>query len=113
MSTRFLAFFWATALAVIALCASPAFSTEGEVQLQEGDTEGVVFPTARPWTTADHSSFPSLQQDFQSGPEVTETCLSCHNKAASQVQETIHWRWICPADPEGVMGKIGLTLNNF
>lgn len=65
------------------------------------------------WTTADHKDFDKLKQDFQSGPEVTRACLSCHNKAGEQVSETIHWTWICPADPSEQMGKAGLTLNNF
>lgn len=65
------------------------------------------------WITADHSQHEALQQDFDSGPEVTEACLSCHNEAAEQVHETIHWTWVCPADPEGIMGKNGLTMNNF
>lgn len=65
------------------------------------------------WITADHSEFEALQKDFSTGPEVTEACLSCHNEAAKQVQETIHWTWICPADPNKVMGKNGLTMNNF
>jgi hypothetical protein len=65
------------------------------------------------WITADHSAFETLNQDFSSGPEVTEACLSCHNEAAEQVHETIHWSWICPADPNKIMGKNGLTMNNF
>ncbi len=65
------------------------------------------------WITADHSRFEELQQEFQTGPEVTEACLSCHNEAGEQVQETIHWTWICPADPKKRMGKAGMTLNNF
>ncbi len=65
------------------------------------------------WTTAGHEDFEKLQQDFNSGPQVTKACLSCHNKAGEQVGETIHWTWICPADPSGKMGKGGLTLNNF
>jgi hypothetical protein len=65
------------------------------------------------WITADHSLFEALQKNFISGPEVTEACLSCHNEAGEQVQNTIHWTWICPADPNKVMGKNGLTMNNF
>lgn len=65
------------------------------------------------WTTADHAKFKELQKEFDSGPEVTEACLSCHNEAGEQVAETIHWTWICPADPTERMGKAGLTLNNF
>jgi hypothetical protein len=65
------------------------------------------------WITADHSKFEALDKDFTSGPEVTEACLSCHNEAAQQIHQTIHWTWICPADPNEEMGKAGLTYNNF
>ncbi len=34
-------------------------------------------------TTADHSKFKELQQEFDSGPEVTKACLTCHTEAAS------------------------------
>jgi hypothetical protein len=70
-------------------------------------------PRAGHWITADHSRFPELQKEFASGPELTAVCLSCHNEAGRQVQETIHWTWICPADSSGRMGKNGITLNNF
>lgn len=63
--------------------------------------------------TADHSKFEVLQQSFKSGPEVTRACLSCHTEAAKQIQKTLHWRWICPADPEGNLGKAGMVVNNF
>ena len=65
------------------------------------------------WITADHSVHEVLRQQFSSGPEVTKACLSCHNRASKQMHETIHWTWICPADPERKMGKAGLTINNF
>lgn len=65
------------------------------------------------WITADHGDFEKLQQEFDSGPEVTKACLSCHNEAGKQMRETIHWTWICPADPSEQMGKAGVTLNNF
>lgn len=65
------------------------------------------------WITADHGKFEKLQKDFKSGPEVTQACLSCHNEAGRQIRQTIHWTWICPADPTERMGKGGLTLNNF
>ena len=65
------------------------------------------------WITADHSRHEVLKKSFGSGPEVTQACLSCHNEAAEQFHQTIHWTWICPADPAQVMGKAGLTLNNF
>jgi hypothetical protein len=34
--------------------------------------------------TADHSKFKALQQEFNSGPEVTKACLSFHTQAAKQ-----------------------------
>ncbi|MCF8119032.1 MAG: tetrathionate reductase family octaheme c-type cytochrome [Deltaproteobacteria bacterium] len=64
--------------------------------------------------TADHSKFPELQGEFTSGPEVTRACLQCHTEAAKQLQETIHWTWLCPAaEPEAHLGKAGWVVNNF
>lgn len=63
--------------------------------------------------TADHSKFEVLQKEFQSGPEVTRACLTCHTEAAGQIQKTIHWTWLCPADEKRELGKAGLVVNNF
>ena len=82
-----------------------------EESVAEKSREKPVF--SGPWITADHSRFPMLQEDFTSGPEVTSVCLRCHNEAGKQIRETIHWTWLCPADPSGRMGKNGITLNNF
>jgi len=100
-----------TVLAAALTLASAAASPE-ESDLSGGES-GIPAHNATSWTTVDHSRHEALQKDFDSGPEVTEACLSCHNQAAEQVQETIHWTWLCPADPQGVMGKRGLTINNF
>jgi len=35
-------------------------------------------------STSDHTKFKALQRDFDSGPEVTEACLTCHTDAAKQ-----------------------------
>ncbi len=72
-----------------------------------------VVEAPKRWITADHSKHKILQKDFESGPEVTEACLTCHNEAALQFHETIHWTWICPADPNKEMGKNGVSMNNF
>lgn len=72
----------------------------------------VSRPTTR-WVTTDHSRHPVLQQEFSSPEEVTRACLTCHNEASNQIHQTIHWTWIDPADSERLMGKNGLTLNNF
>ncbi|KIX10857.1 tetrathionate reductase family octaheme c-type cytochrome [Dethiosulfatarculus sandiegensis] len=66
------------------------------------------------WDTADHSRFEVLQQPFENGPQVTKACLSCHNEAATQVMQTIHWTWMCPKAPaEAKLGKGGWVVNNF
>jgi octaheme c-type cytochrome (tetrathionate reductase family) len=44
-------------------------------------------------STADHREFEELQGPFASGPEVTKACISCHNKAAGEVQDSIHGSW--------------------
>ena len=62
----------------------------------------------KPGETADHSKFEILQQDFKSGPEVTKACLSCHTEAATQVHDSIHWKW--EYDNEKTGQKAGQTL---
>lgn len=106
-------------LCLLTLCLSAGGMWPGELKA-EGDQaasgrEKARRASPRPahWVTADHSVHPVLQQDFQSPEEVTKACLSCHNEAARQVHQTIHWTWKDPADREGKMGKGGLTLNNF
>ena len=67
------------------------------------------------WITADHSKHEILTQDFKSGPQVTAACLSCHNQAALQFHQTLHWTWK-KETPEGGktdLGKGGLSINNF
>jgi len=78
-------------------------------------------PTTQPAaSTADHTRFPLLQTDFQSGPEVTAACLTCHTEAARQIMRTSHWTWICPrarqqlADEQHIaVGKAEHIINNF
>ena len=64
-------------------------------------------------TTADHSKFVELQREFQSAPEVTKACLSCHTEAAGQVHRTKHWKWefLNPASGQKLGKKE--VLNNF
>ncbi|NWG31608.1 MAG: tetrathionate reductase family octaheme c-type cytochrome [Rhodocyclaceae bacterium] len=64
-------------------------------------------------STADHSKFKELQQDFQSGPEVTKACLSCHTEAAKQIMHTEHWNWeYLNPKTDQKLGKIHV-INNF
>ncbi|MBW6493703.1 MAG: tetrathionate reductase family octaheme c-type cytochrome [Burkholderiaceae bacterium] len=72
-----------------------------------------LFGTIASATTADHSKFKELQQDFASGTSVTKACLQCHGKAADQVMHTTHWTWeyVNPVTKQ-VLGKKHL-INNF
>lgn len=47
----------------------------------------------KPGETADHSKFAILQQDFESGEDVTKACLTCHTEAGHQFMKSIHWTW--------------------
>jgi len=58
-----------------------ALASVAHAQMRESDT------------TADHSKFEALKGPFETGPDVTEACLSCHTEAAEQVQQSIHWTW--------------------
>ena len=64
-------------------------------------------------STADHSKFKELQQNFKSGPEVTKACLACHTEAAKQVHKTKHWtwEWVNPENNQK-LGKRNV-INNF
>ena len=55
---------------------------------------------------------------FNSGPEVTVACLSCHEQAGDQLIHTAHWRW--ESDPVQLEGRpepvtVGKkhSINNF
>lgn len=69
------------------------------------------------WTASgfamDHSMM--IEGPFESGQEVTETCLGCHFDAAAQVMETSHWTWQLEQEIDGKTvnrGKIN-AINNF
>lgn len=63
-------------------------------------------------STADHTKFKILDQDFKTGPEVTKACLTCHTEASLQLHETYHWTW---QSTDGIQKGIGKknVLNNF
>ncbi len=66
------------------------------------------------WRTTDHSKHEILQQDFKSGQEVTQACISCHSEAEKQFHKTIHWTWLAdPSEKKQEYGKAGNSLNNF
>jgi octaheme c-type cytochrome (tetrathionate reductase family) len=64
----------------------------------------------------DHKNL--IQGPFESGPEVTKACLECHEDAAFEVMQTVHWTWESkPYQMEGrtepvTIGKKN-SLNNF
>jgi octaheme c-type cytochrome (tetrathionate reductase family) len=69
-----------------------------------------VHPTK---STADHSKFDALKGPFNSGPEVTKACLTCHNKAGHQFQKSIHWTLEYKNQKTGqILGK-HVLVNNF
>lgn len=56
--------------------------------------------------------------EFETGPEVTSACLSCHENAGEQVLHTAHWRWESdPVQMEGRKEPVSTgkknTINNF
>ena len=63
-------------------------------------------------STADHSKFKVLNQDFATGQEVTQACLSCHTEAGHQFQQTYHWTWQAASGEQKGIGKKNV-LNNF
>ncbi|MFO7766579.1 MAG: tetrathionate reductase family octaheme c-type cytochrome [Pelovirga sp.] len=69
------------------------------------------------WTgtalAVDHSKF--VRGPFENGPEVTETCLYCHESAAEDIMKTSHWTWSLSQVVDGKRverGKIN-AINNF
>ena len=63
-------------------------------------------------STSDHTKFKALQQVFNSGPEVTKACLSCHTEAAKQLHRTQHWKWEFVNADGRILGKKHI-VNNF
>jgi len=66
--------------------------------------------------STDHSHL--MTEPFETGQEVTQACLSCHEDAAHQVMDTTHWTWqsepveVTWSDVPVSTGKAN-TLNNF
>ncbi len=66
-----------------------------------------------PSSTADHGQFEVLNQKFETGPQVTKACLSCHTEAAKQIHKTKHWTWDYENPVTGQrLGKRNV-VNNF
>jgi len=56
-----------------------------------------------------------IKGPFESGSDVTKTCLKCHKKAATQVMATTHWTWESKQIVNGkeVMRGKKNAINNF
>ncbi|MBT7040144.1 MAG: tetrathionate reductase family octaheme c-type cytochrome [Bacteroidetes bacterium] len=63
-----------------------------------------------------HFKLEELQKQFESGPEVTKACLSCHTERGKELLHTSHWLWQREEEIEGKgivpIGKRNI-LNNF
>jgi len=57
---------------------------------------------AAPAIAEDHSDF--FDGPFETGPDVTEACLMCHEDAAQEVMATSHWTWTSLQEWEGSKG---------
>ncbi|MEK6221406.1 MAG: tetrathionate reductase family octaheme c-type cytochrome [Chloroflexota bacterium] len=80
-------------------------------------------PLDDPWAnvpvrnpSTDHTYL--LEDTFETGQEVTQACLTCHEDSAHQVMDTVHWSW--EGDPVLLPGRddpvtIGKAnqINNF
>ena len=78
------------------------------------DRTGPAVTDNKRWTTVDHSKIDRLKQNFTSGEEITNACVSCHSEAATQFHQTIHWTWLASGDESDITyGKAGLSVNNF
>ena len=110
-----------TALAVLVAQAStdpkagPAAAKTAPAQTVAAGAHDYAAPAVekKSTSTADHSKFKELQQNFTSGPEVTKACLVCHTEAAKQVMHTKHWTWeFLNPETKQRLGKKNV-INNF
>lgn len=85
-----------------------------DTMAQETPTHGAPVPMAS-WagSTADHSKFEILQKPFESGPAVTQACISCHTEADDQAMHSIHFQWSFENEVTGqTLGK-STVINAF
>ncbi len=57
-----------------------------------------VVPQDDPWanmpvhpTHTDHSAI--IQGEFETGPDVTRACLTCHAEAGEEMLHSVHYKW--------------------
>ena len=64
----------------------------------------------------DHGEFEELQKDFKTPMEVTEACVSCHNKRHTEIMNNAHWTWDrerVRENGETVLSGKRNVINNF
>ncbi len=102
------------ALAAVMCLTTPVMAYTA-VDVNNGQEHGAATPYRSPahhLSTADHAKFKVLDQDFSTGQEVTQACLSCHTEAGHQFQQTYHWTWQSAGGEQKGIGKKNV-LNNF
>lgn len=97
-------------LAVFTLMAAAQVLTSGSATASARGLQQTE-PTDEPWM--DHSLFPQLAGPFETGPDVTAACITCHLVSAEEVMATTHWTWQYE-DPETgeQLGKYNV-VNNY
>ncbi len=99
--------FLLVSLAAVQVLPAYAESTPVSVAVQEQERQ------VDDESTADHTKFEILKQDFKNAVEVTKACLSCHTEAAKQVMATYHWTWERTDLPTGKKVGKKVVINNF
>ena len=86
------------------------------VSAEPESTDDPLASIADKVPATDHSAI--IRGPFESGSDVTRTCLECHEDAGHEVLQTVHWKW--EGDPVMLEGRsepvtIGKKnqINNF
>ena len=96
----------------IALCLFATTPAWAETEASATPQPPGPRPVLSSGSTADHSKFEELQQEFISGPEVTKACLGCHTEADEQVMSSIHYTWEYESTAGQILGK-SVVINSF
>jgi len=78
-----------------------------------GLTTQTLASADRAPATADHTKFEALKGPFNSAPEVTAACLTCHTEAGEQVRATTHWTWLYDHPETGQQLGKSKVINSF
>ena len=101
-------------LATLAIIAVPLIIFLPRAAQADANNPWEMVPVREPETN--HT--PLMPGPYETGMQVTERCLECHEEAAFEVMDTVHWTWLgdpvqVPGRPEPVeIGKKN-SLNNF